>query len=51
MLTDIKARTTKPQDEAQKPFDGRGLYLLITSTGSRYWRLKYRFGSKENYSP
>jgi integrase len=27
--------------------DGRGLYLLVTPTGSRYWRLKYRMHGRE----
>jgi len=28
-------------------FDGEGLYLEVTPTGGRLWRLKYRFGGKE----
>ena len=28
-------------------FDGRGLYLEIAPTGSRWWRFKYRFAGKE----
>jgi len=31
-----------------KHFDGGGLFLEVTSTGARYWRLKYRYGGKEN---
>jgi integrase len=31
-----------------KLFDGHGLYLLITPSGSAAWRLKYRLGGKEN---
>src|SRR5690606_4269000 len=27
--------------------DGRGLYLEVTPTGRRYWRLKYRHAGKE----
>ena len=43
-LTDAKLRTlTTPG----KHFDGGGLYLEITPTGGRYWRLKYRHGGKE----
>ena len=43
-LTDIKLRTlTAPG----KHFDGGGLYLEVTPTGGRYWRLKYRHGGKE----
>ncbi len=27
--------------------DGRGMYLEVTATGGKYWRLKYRHGGKE----
>lgn len=30
-----------------KYFDGDGLYLELTKAGGRYWRLKYRHGTKE----
>jgi NADH dehydrogenase/NADH:ubiquinone oxidoreductase subunit G len=43
-LTDAKLRTLKTQG---KHFDGGGLYLELTATGGRYWRLKYRHGGKE----
>jgi integrase len=46
-LTDIAIRKTKPNTKPQKLFDGGGLFLLITSAGQRYWRLKYRFAGKE----
>jgi len=43
-LTDAKLRTLA---KAGKHFDGAGLYLELTSTGGRYWRLKYRHAGKE----
>jgi integrase len=53
-LTDIvvKAKTHKNTDGSPKiaPYklsDGRGLYMLVSKGGSKYWRLKYRFDSKE----
>ena len=46
-LTDIKIKTTKPSSTEYKLFDGGGLYLLVTPTGGKLWRLKYRFESKE----
>jgi integrase len=46
-LTDLKIRNAKPTDKQQKLFDERGLYLLITPAGGKWWRLKYRFGGKE----
>ena len=53
-LTDIavKAKTHKDKDGNLKvaPYklsDGRGLYMLVSKGGSKYWRLKYRFDGKE----
>ena len=46
-LTDTKVRTTRPTEKPQKLFDGRGLFLLVTPTGGRLWRFKYRFGGSE----
>lgn len=46
-LTDIKIKAAKPREKAYKLSDGEGLFLLITPKGSKYWRLKYRFGGKE----
>lgn len=46
-LTDSKVRTTKPTEKPQKLFDGGGLFLLVTPTGGRLWRFKYRFGGSE----
>jgi hypothetical protein len=31
---------------ARKIFDGRGLYMLVTPNGGRYWRYNYRFEGK-----
>ncbi|MFH1911546.1 MAG: integrase arm-type DNA-binding domain-containing protein [Pseudomonadota bacterium] len=45
-LTDIKIAKTKPQKKPQTLFDGGGLYLLITPTGGKLWRIKYRFDGK-----
>jgi len=46
-LTDAKVRTIKPSEKPQKLFDGGGLFLLVTPTGGKLWRLKYRFGGIE----
>ena len=46
-LTDPKIRQAKPKDKDYKLGDSRGLYLLVTKTGAKYWRLKYRFLNKE----
>jgi len=47
MLSDSAIRQTKPASKARKLFDAGGLYLLINPTGSKWWRLKYRFAGKE----
>lgn len=46
-LSDTKVRTIKPAEKPQKLFDGGGLFLLVTPTGGKLWRLKYRFGGTE----
>ena len=47
MLTDKNIRDAKPQERPYKLADGAGMYLLIRPDGSRYWRLKFRFGGRE----
>ncbi|MBL0320179.1 MAG: tyrosine-type recombinase/integrase [Alphaproteobacteria bacterium] len=46
-LTDILCKTSKPEPKAKKLSDDKGLYLEITPSGGKYWRMKYRFGGKE----
>lgn len=46
-LNDTKIRTTKSAEKPQKLFDGGGLFLLVTPSGGKLWRLKYRFGGTE----
>ncbi len=43
-LTDAQLRNLT---EPGKHFDGGGLYLELTKTGSCYWRMKYRHSGKE----
>ena len=43
-LSDTKIKTLKIKG---KHFDGDGLYLEVTSIGSKLWRLKYRFAGAE----
>lgn len=42
-LTAVAIKAAKPG----KHFDGGGLYLEVTASGARYWRLKYRHGGRE----
>jgi integrase len=46
-LTDATIRNARAPERARKLYDERGLYLLITPGGRRWWRLKYRFDAKE----
>ena len=34
--------TAKPKEKTYKMADGGGLYLEVTTKGSKYWRMKYR---------
>lgn len=47
MKLTVKGIQKKPGKKPEKLFDGGGLYLLLNPNGSRWWRLKYRFGGKE----
>jgi hypothetical protein len=45
---DAEARDIKPLRYPRKISYGRGLYLLVMPSGSRYWRYNYRFNGKPN---
>ena len=46
-LTAAEVSAAKPRDKEYKLSAGGGLYLLVRPNGSKYWRLKYRYGGKE----
>lgn len=46
-LTDTAIRNAKPGAKPAKLFDERGLFLIVTPSGGKWWRLKYRFNDKE----
>ncbi|MDE2128735.1 MAG: integrase arm-type DNA-binding domain-containing protein [Betaproteobacteria bacterium] len=46
-LTDTAIRNAKSGPKSIKLFDGGGLYLEITHSGGKLWRLKYRHLGKE----
>ncbi len=46
-LSDVKVRSAKPEAKAYKLTDDEGMVLLVHPNGSKYWRLRYRFGGKE----
>lgn len=46
-LSDAKIRSLKPSDKPYKVSDEKALSILVTPSGSKLWRMKYRFGNKE----
>ena len=46
-LTEVAVRKVKHTTRPFKLADQNGLHLLVHPHGSKYWRLKYRFGGKE----
>ena len=48
-LTDIRVRNAKPEPgkKTTRLYDQRGLYLEVSPSGGKWWRLKYRFVGKE----
>lgn len=46
-LTEVAIKNAKPDDKTARLFDGGGLYLEISPTGGKWWRLKYRYDGKE----
>ena len=46
-LTVKGIENTKPMDRPYKLADGSGLCLLVTPSGARLWRWRYRFEGKE----
>lgn len=46
-LSDTAIRGAKPRERPYKLADEKGLYLLVNASGSKLWRLKYRFGGQE----
>ena len=47
MLTDTAIRKAKPGLRPRKLTDGRGLFLLLTPAGGRWWRFRYGFAGRE----
>lgn len=41
-LTNLECKKAEPKDKPYKLSAGRGLYLEVMPSGSKYWRMKYR---------
>ena len=48
-LTEVAIKKAKPKERPYKV--SNGMYLEVTPNGSKYWRMKYRFGGKGNALP
>jgi len=46
-LSDTTCRTAKPKEKPYKLADEKGMFLLVNTNGSRYFRFKYRFAGQE----
>ena len=49
-LTEFAVKKAKPIAKQFKLSDGGGLYLLVHSNGSKYWRFDFRFDGKQKSS-
>ena len=47
-LTDKAVLAAKPKEKNYRLYDRDGLYLEVSTTGGKWWRLKYRLRGKEN---
>lgn len=47
MLSATAVRQASPGKRVRRLYDERGMYLEISPSGGKWWRLKYRFGGKE----
>lgn len=47
-LTFKAIQNIRPTEKPTKHTDEKGLFLLVSPTGSKRWKLKYRFDGKEN---
>ncbi|MCO1333488.1 integrase arm-type DNA-binding domain-containing protein [Microbulbifer sp. OS29] len=41
-LTELQVKQARAKEKDYKLSDEKGMFLLVTKTGGRYWRLKYR---------
>ena len=47
MLSNTKIKQAKSRTKQYKLYDARGLFIIVTPKGGRWWRFKYLFGGKQ----
>ena len=47
LLTDKRVRALQPRQKPYRVADGRAMYLLVSPTGGKLWRVKFRHDGKE----
>ena len=47
-LTEARLRSARPKARPYKLRDGMGLYLLVTPSGAKQWRLRYTLAGRES---
>ncbi len=45
-LSDVRLRNAKPKEKSYKIHDSKGLYIIITPKGGKWWRFDYLFQGK-----
>lgn len=48
MLTEVQIKKAKPGDKPYKLSDTKGLFLLVSNSGSKLWRYRYQRDGKEH---
>lgn len=46
-ITDLQIKNSKPKEKAYFLYDAEKIYIEIAPSGSKLWRIKYRFNGKE----
>ncbi|MGQ0533075.1 MAG: tyrosine-type recombinase/integrase [Caulobacteraceae bacterium] len=46
-ISEVQVRTARSAAKAFKLYDSEGLFLLVTPSGGKLWRLRFKFGGKE----
>lgn len=46
VLNDSKCKAAKPKEKGYKLFDGHGMFLYVSPSGGKLWRMTYRIAGK-----